>query len=150
MLSIPLIGPMLLQLHMARFSAGLAMLMEAKVPLDQALDLVREMVRFAPLQVALPTLREAVIQGETFCEAVARESLFPISFTQMIHVGEKTARLDEMLAHYARVTEESAENKLNQLTQLLEPILILTLGGMVAVILVGMYLPMFELSSVMG
>lgn len=149
-LRIPLIGKMLLLLHMARFAAALAMLMEARVPLDRSLLLVIEMLRFAPLKACLPAVRQAVVEGETLFEAVSREKLFPMTFTQMIQVGEKTARLDEMLAHYAKVTEEAAENKLNQLTQLLEPLLILTLGGMVAVILVAMYLPMFELSSVMG
>jgi type IV pilus assembly protein PilC len=149
-LKVPIVGNMLLHLHMARLASGLNMLMEAKVPLDQALGLVQEMLGFAPFSVVMRRVRETVIQGESFNEAVKREKIFPISFTQMIAVGEKTARLTEMLAHYAKATEEEAEARLNQLTQLLEPMLILTLGGLVALILVAMYLPMFELSSVMG
>lgn len=149
-LKLPLIGRMVLHLQMARLAAGLGMLMEAKVPLDQALDLVQEMMGFAPLRAVIPRIHQAVIQGSSFNEAVKKEKIFPISFVQMIQVGEKTARTDEMLDHYAKATEEEAEVQLNQLTQLLEPMLILTLGGLVALILVAMYLPMFELSSVMG
>ncbi len=150
LLRLPLIGKLLLELHLARLSAALAMLLEARVPLDRALRLLEGMLRFAPLRASLPAVRQAVVQGESLCEAAGREKLFPLSFIQMLQVGEKTARLDEMLTHHARVSEEAAENRLNQLTQLLEPLLILSLGGLVAIILIAMYLPMFELSNVMG
>jgi len=150
LLKIPLVGNMLLQLHLARLAAGMAMLLQAKVPLDQATSLMVDMVRFAPLRAPLLRMREAIIQGEMLWEAAARERIFLQDFIQILQVGEKTAQLCEMLSHYAEIAEGGAEARLNQLTQLLEPLLILSLGGIVALILVAMYLPMFELSSVMG
>ncbi|MEO0468216.1 MAG: type II secretion system F family protein [Bacteroidota bacterium] len=126
------------------------MLLSAKVNLDQTLTLLTEIIRFPPLQSALVQIRKEVIDGSSLYDAISQQDIFPLYFRQIIRVGEQTARLDQMMEQMALSLEEESEAGVQQLTQFLEPLLIIVLGVMVAVILVAMYLPMFELSNAIG
>ena len=77
----------------------------------------------------------------------AAQAIFPEHFAQIIRVGEKSAKLDLVISNLAQSLEEESEAGISQLTQFLEPLLIIILGGLVAIILIAMYLPMFELST---
>ena len=147
LLRIPVVGPLFLKLQMARLCYTLSLLLRAKVNLDQALTLMDDIVSFYPLQKALQQVRQAVIEGSTFHAAVAQHPIFPRFFTQIVKVGEQSAQLDRLLDQLAQNLEEESQAGVSQLTQFLEPVLIIVLGVMVAVILVAMYLPMFELSN---
>lgn len=150
LLRIPIIGKVILKLQLSRFCYAFALLLKSKVNLDQALALLQSTVTFYPIQKILPKIRQEVVEGETLYQSIKPYRIFPSFFTQIIRVGEKTARLDEMLEKLAQNLEEESEAGVNQLTQFLEPLLIIILGLMVAVILVAMYLPMFELSQAIG
>ncbi|MEL7531382.1 MAG: type II secretion system F family protein [Bacteroidota bacterium] len=150
LLKIPLIGKLFLKLQLSRLCYTFAMLLKASVNLDRALELLEPIVSFYPLQKATKQIRSAVIGGSTLYAAVSAHNIFPPFFTQIIKVGEKTAQLDHMLARLGENLEEESESGIAQLTQFLEPMLIIILGLMVAIILVAMYLPMFALSNAMG
>ncbi|MCI4668088.1 MAG: type II secretion system F family protein [Bacteroidia bacterium] len=147
LMKIPFFGPMILKLHLARMAYSLGLLLTAKVNLDQALEITSKLISFYPIQVALVKVKEEVIQGVSFFQALHNQGLFPSYILQMVKVGEKTAKLDELLARTANQLEAESQSTIGQLTQFLEPVLIIVLGGMVAVILVAMYLPMFELGN---
>lgn len=144
---IPLLGKLFLKLQLARFCYTLALMLRSKVSLDQALELMQEIIQYHPLQRTIPHIRKHIVEGKTLYEAIASHPIFPPVMLQMIKVGERTARLDTMVGNLAKNLEEEAETSISTLTSLLEPLLIVILGLMVGIILVSMYLPMFELSN---
>ena len=108
------------------------------------------MLSFYPLQKAIPDIRKSVLSGLSFYESMEVHPIFPKQFTQIIKVGEQTATLGRTTSQLAESLEAESEVDIARLTQFLEPVLIVVLGAMVALILVAMYLPMFELSKAMG
>ncbi|MDX2247953.1 MAG: type II secretion system F family protein [Bacteroidia bacterium] len=150
LLKTPLLGNLVLKLHLSRLAYSLGMLLNARVTLDQALFLTADMIPFYPIQIAVVKIRKAIVEGSTLYDAVRRCEIFPVFFVQIVRVGEQAARLDEMMSQLARNMEEETEMAVQQLTQFIEPLLIVFLGGMVALILVAMYLPMFELGNAIG
>lgn len=150
LLKIPLLGPVLFQLDLARTTYSLGLLLVARVNLDQALEVSASGCRFPVLQMCLLRLRQAVVDGKSLTEASQHETVLPLTLRQLIRVGEKTAKLPQIIEAYAEQAEEEAESRVQLMTQLLEPALIVVLGAMVAVILVAMYLPMFSLSQAFG
>ena len=150
MLKTPIFGRVMLKLQLSRLCYTFALLLKSKVKLDQALELLESIISFYPIQKRLPLIRQEVVEGGTLYDAIRKHSIFPPFLIQIIRVGEKTARLDEMLETLAQNLEEESEAGVSQLTQFLEPVLIIVLGMMVALILVAMYLPMFELSGAVG
>ncbi|MEM7512994.1 MAG: type II secretion system F family protein [Bacteroidota bacterium] len=149
-LKLPIWGPLLLKLQLARFSYTFSLLIRSKITLDQALALMHKILRFPPLQQAVLQIQQEVSVGKSLFEAMKKHTVFPTYFLQIVRVGEKTAKLGEMMEKMAESLEEESEAGVQQLTQFLEPLLIILLGGMVAVILVAMYLPMFELGNAIG
>lgn len=147
---LPLLGTLLHKLHLARSSYALAMLLEAQVHLDESLVLCAQISTLSPLRDALERSQDSIIAGESFFSAISRETIFPPVFKQMIKVGEQTANIPEMLNKLAQNMEEESEAGLGQLTTFMEPVLIVLIGGIVALILIAMYLPMFELSNAMS
>lgn len=142
----PVLGPLFVKLQLARMSYSLSLMLQAKVTLDQALTLAKSLTTFYPLRVALDRIRDQVIEGASLYEALQGHEVFPLFFRQIIKVGEKTAQLDQLLERLATQLDEESQAGVGQLTQFIEPVLIIVLGVMVATILVSMYLPMFELS----
>lgn len=149
-IKLPIMGPLLLKLQLARFCYSFSLLLRSKINMDQALLLMDRILTFPPLQSALVQIREEVTVGNTLYDAMKVHSLFPTYFLQIIRVGERTAQLGNMLEKLAYSLDEESEAGINQLTQFLEPLLIMILGTMVATILVAMYLPMFELGNAIG
>lgn len=150
MLRIPLIGPIIRKVQVSRYCYSLALMLRSKVNLDQALQLLEKVVTFEPLQRSIGPMRREVEEGKTFHEAMEKHKIYPLMMQQMVRVGERTARLDDMLEQVAKTYEEESETGINTLTSLLEPLLIVVLGVVVGLILVSMYLPMFELSNTFG
>jgi type IV pilus assembly protein PilC len=150
LLSVPLLGRFVQTYYLARLADAWSLLLAARLPLDQSLLLLPDLVGFAPLAGSLRNLHPTIMAGESLYEACRDAPVFSAYFLQILRVGEKTARLDEMLAQAAEKLEKESAAGLSQLTQMLEPVLILSLGLMVALILVAMYLPMFELGNAVG
>ncbi|MEL6194342.1 MAG: type II secretion system F family protein [Bacteroidota bacterium] len=149
-IKLPILGPLLLKLQLARFCYSFSLLIRSKINMDQALLLLDKILTFPPLQSALIQIRQEVTVGNTLYDAMSAHTLFPTYFLQIVRVGERTAQLGNMMDKLAQSLDEESEAGINQLTQFLEPLLIMILGGMVATILVAMYLPMFELGNAIG
>ncbi|MEO1417098.1 MAG: type II secretion system F family protein [Bacteroidota bacterium] len=147
LLRIPFIGALYLKLQLAKLCYALGLMLSARVNLDQALGTAKKLVSFYPLETSLAKVEQRVVEGVAFSAAIAEHKIFPRYVQQIIKVGEQTARQGELISKLAEQLEEESQNGVNQLTQFLEPVLILFLGGIVATILIAMYLPMFELGN---
>jgi len=142
-LSLPLFGPLIRKVAIARFSRTFGTLIRAGVPMLNALEVVRATAGNAVLSRAVEKIHEEVRQGGTISKPMTRDSIFPPMVTQMVAVGEETGRLDDMLAKVADFYDMEVENSVEQLTSLLEPIMVVAIGGIVGSVVVGMYLPIF-------
>lgn len=147
LLKVPLLGPLILKLQLSRWCYTFAMLLNSSVSADKALALMERMIRFYPLNEALIEIKKDIIDGLALSDACQKHKIFPAYVNQILRVGEKTAKTGEMLENLGNSLEKESEAGLKQLTQFLEPLLIIILGVAVALILIAMYLPMFELSN---
>lgn len=146
-LKVPVFGPILQMVSIARFSRTLATLLSGGVPLLNTLQIVRNVVSNDALEKAIDDVREAVREGEDIAGPLKRSGQFPPMVTHMIAVGEKTGQLEDMLSRIANAYEARVETRVSMLTSLLEPMMILfmgvTIGGIVGAIMV----PIMQMST---
>ncbi|MDX2108420.1 MAG: type II secretion system F family protein [Candidatus Melainabacteria bacterium] len=142
-LSIPLIGELIQKVSIARFSRTFGTLIQAGVPMLNALEVVKDTAGNAVVSSAVQKIHEEVRQGGTISKPMTRDKLFPPMVTQMVAVGEETGKLDDMLTKIADFYDMEVENSVDSLTSVLEPIMVVLIGGVVGSVVVGMYLPIF-------
>ena len=144
-LHIPMkIGSIVQQIAVARWSRTLASLTAAGVPLLQALEITGRTGGNAAVEEAMDGVISSVKRGGTIAAPLAQAPIFPSMVTHMVGVGEETGALDAMLDRVAEFYEEQVEASVKALTSILEPIMIIVIGGIVGFIVISMYLPLFE------
>ena len=144
-LRIPMkIGDVVQKVSLARWSRTLSSLTSAGVPIMQALDITGTTAGNAVLERAMGDVIASVKSGGTISEPLRHASVFPPMVANMVGVGEETGALDEMLAKIAEFYEDEVEAAVKALTSILEPAMIILVGGIVGVIVVSMYLPLFD------
>lgn len=136
-------GEILVKGELASFCRTLATLLSAGVPLIDAFDICIETVANKVIVRDLKNMRMSVERGKNLAQSIIRIDYFPEMLGQMIKVGEQTGRLDSMLEKVSDILEEEVSTLVNTMTKLIEPLVIVILGGIVSFILVGMYLPIF-------
>lgn len=146
-LSLPLIGNLVKMAYLARFCNAMALLIEAKNPLLQALELAKKMSNFYPLEKAIDKIEENVLHGMNLHKSMQQFSLFDSKMISLIKVGEEVNKLDVIFKQLNKQYSEEVEHKSQLLGTILEPVLIIFIGLFVAIILIAMYLPLFQLSS---
>jgi type IV pilus assembly protein PilC len=147
MLHIPEIGPVLRKIAVARFTRTLGTLLQSGVPILDALDIVAKTAGNVIVSDAILYARQRISEGRNMAEPLAESKVFPSMVVQMIAVGEQTGALDQMLNKIADFYEDEVDVAVAALTSMLEPIMMVGIGGMVGVVLVSMYLPIFELAG---
>ncbi len=145
----PYIGQLYLDIQLSRCSASLALLTNASVPLTRALDFVSQMMTMQHLQASLERVGKQIVRGRQLHEALGQESIFDKSFVSLIRVGEEVNKLGEFFDKLSVEYANNASYRTKQLNTFLEPVMIVFLGLMVGIILIAMYLPMFQLSTSM-
>lgn len=140
---LPLFGKIIIKGNLSAFSNTLATLLGAGVALIDALDICIETLDSTVIAKDITEVKKKVIEGKTLTEPLAKIEYFPELVTQMIRVGEQTGQIDQMLARVAEVFEEEVDQLVGTMTKMIEPLIIVVLGGIIATILVAMYLPMF-------
>jgi type IV pilus assembly protein PilC len=145
MLRVPLFGDLIQKTATARFCRTYSTLTRAGVPILLSLDVVREITGNAIISDTISNSREDVMEGVPLSVALGRTKAFPDLALSMLSVGEETGEMDTMLSKVADFYEDEVENATKALTSLLEPMMIIIVGGIVGVILVAMYLPMFNI-----
>jgi type IV pilus assembly protein PilC len=144
MLKIPLFGDLIQKTVTAQFCRTLASLSKAGVPILMALDLLFETTSNSVMSDAIKASRQDVSEGVPLSTALGSKNLFPELAISMLGVGEETGNMDSMLSKVADFYEDEISTTIKLLTSLIEPAMIILVGGIVAAILLAMYLPMFS------
>ena len=149
-LRVPVVGPYVRFSVSARLSRNLGTLLANRVPLDDSLRMLKRTIDFVPLGDTIDDLLRAVTRGRTISSRLSDNALFSGVAAQMIAAGEESGELDRMLLHVAEHQENELERRTDSLLSLMEPVIILVIGAVLGGILVALYLPLFELSQVVG
>ena len=147
---LPFIGKILSKNLVARFCRTLGTLLQAQVSLMTALDITQKIFTAETIRKEIQNILKQVKQGKTIAEPIVTSKVFPAMVSQMIAVGEETSELDLMLFKIAEYSEKEIDATVETLSNIIEPVLILLLGIIVAAILISMYMPMFEMMNVIG
>ena len=150
LLKMPIFGNIVEQGTIARWARTTATLFTAGVPLVEALDSVGGASGNIIYEEATRSIRNQVNQGTSLTTAMSSTDLFPNMVLQMTSIGEESGALDDMLNKAAEFYEEEVDNAVATLSSLMEPIIMVVLGSIIGVILVAMYLPLFNLGNVVG
>ncbi len=143
-LRIPIFGPLAHKAAMARFSATLSSLLSAGVPALEALDITGAAAGNEVVNKAVLDIKSAIREGRPFAFAMRQKDIFPELVVQMVEVGEQTGALDEMLLRVADFYRGEVDQTVDNLTSILEPMLIVIMGLVVGSIIISLYLPMFS------
>jgi len=148
-LSAPVVGSLVERLLIARFARTFGTLISSGVPMLSALETVRATVTNAVIDVALQDVEQSLKAGESLARPMELSGVFPPLVTRMVALGEETGQLDQMLMQVADSYEEEVDVQLSGLTQLLEPVLIVLVGGVVGFIVIAMFLPLISLTKLL-
>jgi len=146
----PVIGPLMRKVAIAKFTRTLSTLISSGVPILDGLEIVSRTSGNKIVEKALMETRKNISEGKTIAEPLAATTVFPPMVVQMIAVGEATGSLDSMLSKIADFYDDEVEVAVAAMTSMLEPILMVFLGGVVGGMIVAMYLPIFQIGSVVG
>jgi type IV pilus assembly protein PilC len=146
-LELPIIGSVLRKIAVARFTRTLGTLLQSGVPILDALDICARTAGNLVIESAIFMVRQKISEGKNMGEPLAEAKVFPDMVVQMISVGEQTGALDQMLNKVADFYEEETDVAVAGLTAALEPILMVGVGGVVGVVLMSMYLPIFSMAG---
>jgi len=144
-LKLPLFGDLVVKTAVARFARTFGSLSRAGVPILSSLEITAETAGNLVISNAIDSARNAVREGGQIAPAMEKTQVFPVMALQMVSIGEETGEIDKMLMKVADFYENEVEESVKALTSLMEPLMILVLGGMVGSIIVGMYLPIFSI-----
>ena len=144
-LKLPIFGILLKKVAVAKFTRTLGTLISSGVPILDGLEITAKTAGNKIVESAVMDVRQAVSEGKTLADPLMKSKVFPPMVTHMISVGESTGALDAMLSKIADFYDDEVDNAVNNLTAMMEPMLMVFLGGAVGFIVVAMYLPIFKL-----
>jgi len=148
-LHIPMgIGEIIRKLAVARFSRTLGTLITSGVPILQALEITGQASGNTVIENAMTSVQTSVKEGQSITAPLEKASVFPAMVTQMIAVGEETGSLDAMLGKIADFYEDEVNASVKALTSILEPIMMVGVGAIVGVVVISMYLPIFNMMNI--
>ena len=145
MLKTPLFGPLIRKSAVARFTRTLGTLLQSGVSILDALDITAKTAGNKVIQIAIRKSVLSIAEGDTITAPLKESGVFPPMVTQMIHVGEKTGGLDDMLGKIADFYDEEVDAAVSALTSIIEPVIIVFMGIIIGGILIAMYMPMFDI-----
>jgi general secretion pathway protein F len=147
MLRLPIFGPLLRMLAVTRFSRTLATLLQSGVPLLKAMEIVRNVLDNARLEQVVEEATASIREGQSIAEPLKRSREFPPVVTHMIAVGERSGQLEAMLENVARAYDAQVETRVTALTSLLEPLMIVIMGGAVGFIAFAILMPLIQMND---
>ena len=149
-LKVPVMGDLIRKAAVAKFTRTLGTLISSGVPILEGLSIVAKTSGNKTVEDALISARQSISEGKTVSEPLGQSKVFPPMVIQMIAVGETTGALDAMLSKIADFYDDEVESAVTALTALLEPMLMVVLGTVIGFIVIAMYLPIFQMGSVVG
>jgi general secretion pathway protein F len=149
-LKMPAIGPLARTINVSRFSRTLGTMLEAGVPMLRALDTAKQIMGNVILQGAVEDAKKAVTEGESLALTLKRSGHFPPTMIHMVQVGEKAGQLEQMLQRVAATYDTEVDTKLGRFTALLEPMMLVIMGGAVTFIVFSILQPIMDLGQLSG
>jgi type IV pilus assembly protein PilC len=146
-LSVPIIGVVLRKIAVARFTRTLGTLLASGVPILDALEIVAKTAGNMIIEEGIMYTRQKISEGKNMAQPLMETAVFPPMVVQMVGVGEQTGALDAMLNKIADFYEEEVDVAVAALTSLIEPVMMVGIGGTVGVVLIAMYLPIFSIAG---
>ena len=146
-LKFPIFGDLSRKVAIARFGGTLGTMLSAGVPLLQALDIVKNVLGNKVLENVVDSSKESIKEGEPIAAPLKRSQQFPPLMVHMIAVGERSGQLETMLANVSATYQNEVEMKLSRLTTLLEPIMIVVMGGAVAFVVFSILMPILQMNQ---
>jgi type II secretory pathway component PulF len=150
LLRIPILGKFTKKVYLAQFTQALALLTTAKIPILNSIQMVRKMIYFVPLQDALEQVEKSILKGNSLSSGLNENPIFDNRIISLVKVAEETNQNEYVFKQLNEQYNEEVIQQSKMMTTVLEPFIILIVGVIVAVLLVAMYLPMFQLSSAIG
>ena len=144
---IPLFGSIIKQIYLARLCQSLGFLLESKVPLNRSVELIQKMIRFFPIEKSMQQTQTDITNGIPLNESLSKSNFYPDRLVILTRVGEETGRMDKMFFKLSEQYTYQTDRQTEMLSSLIEPFLIIGLGIIVGVILIAMYLPLFQMST---
>ncbi len=149
-LKLPVIGDVIQKASIAKFTRTLGTLISSGVPILEGLGIVAKTSGNKVVEAAVMRARQSISEGKTIAEPLGKEKVFPPMVVQMISVGESTGAIDSMLSKIADFYDDEVDSAVATLTSLLEPMMMVFLGITIGTIVIAMYLPIFEMASIVG
>ena len=146
----PILGPIVRQIAIGRFARTLSTLLKSGVPLLTAMDIVKNILGNTRLAEVVDQARDAIREGESIAAPLKRSGEFPPLVHHMVAIGERSGALEEMLANVADAYEDQVETTIGALTSLLEPVMIVAMGGVVAFIVFSVLMPILQINNLVG
>jgi type IV pilus assembly protein PilC len=150
LLSTPKFGDLVLKSSMAKFSRTLATMFASGVSIEKGLQIAGKVAGNLIIQENVKKVEKDVTEGQAMWSSMEKAKVFPKLIVAMVKVGEETGRLDEMLDTIARFYEDEVDRTVEGLISLIEPMLIVVLGGIIGGIMIGLYMPIFKMGEVIG
>jgi len=150
LLRLPIIGELIRKVAVARFTRTLGTMLKSGVPILDALDITARTAGNVIVEEVILDARSSIAEGQTIAEPLSESIIFPGMVTQMISVGESTGALDVMLEKIADFYDDEVDATVAAMTSMLEPLLMLFLGGSIGGLVIAMYLPIFQMAAAMG
>ncbi|MEQ6123559.1 type II secretion system F family protein [Pseudotenacibaculum sp. MALMAid0570] len=149
-LRIPFVGEFIRKVRIAQFTQAINLLTSAKVPLLNGIQLTKKMIDYYPLQVGLEKVEKDILLGKSFHESIEDIPIFDKKMSSLIKVAEETNQNETIFKRITEQYNQEIEYKSKMISSTIEPIIVLVLGAIVAIVLIAMYLPMFKLSTVIS
>lgn len=149
-LKLPAVGPLIKKTAVARFTRTLGTMISSGIPILQALDTVEKTAGNMVIEKAIRNVKARISEGKTMAEPLMATGIFPAMVVQMINVGENTGALDTMLGKIADSYDEEVDTAVDAMTSLIEPIMMVGLGGILGFVMIAMYLPIFTMAGSTG
>lgn len=146
-LRIPVVGNLVQKIYLARFCNSMRLLINAKLPLLRAISLSRQMISYYPIESSLEAIENDIMRGKPLHQSMEQFKVYPSKLIQLIKVGEETNQLDYFFERVSDQYVDEVEYKTSTLSSMMEPLIIIFLGLIVGIILISMYLPLFQMSN---
>lgn len=150
LLKIPFVGEFMRKIYMAQFTQATALLVGARVPILNSIQLTKKMITFYPMKEALAKIEEHVLLGIPLSSAIKKHKIFDKKMVSLIKVAEETNQNVFIFERLTSQYNEEVKQQSKMLSTILEPLIIIVLGAIVALVLIAMYMPMFQLSTVIS
>ena len=147
LLRTPFVGEMIRKIYMARFCHSMALLIGAKIPIVRAIKLVKQMIGFYPIEISLDQIEQDIMQGISLNKSLSNFPVYHKRLVSLIKVGEEVNQLELFFGKIAKQYSQDVEHQTSLISSMIEPFMIIFLGIIVGVILIAMYLPLFQLST---